>query len=400
MTGNAMRGFLAAAILLMAGNSGHAQFFSFNTGPGGEPVEIIIPRVCGDPSCVYVRVPGYFEIGRRYAPPLPPGYYGPPLGYEPPSSYEPPRGYRPPPSALPDYAEDGDETLIYAPPPAARRPLRQPRQIQTAPKKKLPKVAAVRDASPARTSVNRTTAPSQKPLLEAAPPQTGAAGALPPTATPAVAATPAPMAADNQPAAPAAPDAAAAPAVASTPEPTGPPKPTAEQEKSPLGPPPQFAMVPSPESERTTAAPPVAAATPKSAAAPGPPANSDPSPAAKSAKTVVAALPPAKQGVEERSTPAAAMPIGVWVSSEGQMRVERCGQNLCGYAVGGKNAGKMVLIHMRQTRDNHWSGQVNDVRSGQIYAGSMSMHGANALNIQGCALGGLFCGSRTMSRVQ
>ncbi|MGZ5827807.1 MAG: DUF2147 domain-containing protein [Xanthobacteraceae bacterium] len=55
---------------------------------------------------------------------------------------------------------------------------------------------------------------------------------------------------------------------------------------------------------------------------------------------------------------------------------------------------------MRPTRDNSWSGQVNDVRSGQNYSATMSMRGSNALTVRGCALGGLFCGSRTMSRVQ
>lgn len=94
------------------------------------------------------------------------------------------------------------------------------------------------------------------------------------------------------------------------------------------------------------------------------------------------------------------MPIGVWSSSDGQMRIAPCGRNLCGYAVGGRHAGRMVLIQMRQTHENSWSGQVNDVRSGQNYSATMSMRGPNALNIQGCAFGGLFCGGRVMTRVQ
>jgi uncharacterized protein (DUF2147 family) len=115
---------------------------------------------------------------------------------------------------------------------------------------------------------------------------------------------------------------------------------------------------------------------------------------------VMAALPPARQDVEQRPKPTAAMPIGVWGSSEGEVRVEQCGQNLCGYAAGGKFNGKIVFNHMRPTGNNRWSGQVNDVRSGQTYAGSLAMHGANALYIQGCALGGLVCGGRTLSRVR
>jgi uncharacterized protein (DUF2147 family) len=115
---------------------------------------------------------------------------------------------------------------------------------------------------------------------------------------------------------------------------------------------------------------------------------------------VVAALPPAKNDYEERAKAIPGLPVGVWASSEGQMRVDRCGANYCGYAIGGSHAGKMVLINMRQTRENHWSGQVVDVRSGQVYAGNMSMAGANGLHIEGCALGGLICGGRTLSRVR
>jgi uncharacterized protein (DUF2147 family) len=113
----------------------------------------------------------------------------------------------------------------------------------------------------------------------------------------------------------------------------------------------------------------------------------------------MAALPPAKD-LEQPAKPATAMPIGVWSASEGQMRVDPCGQNLCGYAVGGRHAGKMVVIHMRQTRDNSWSGRVVDTRSGNIYPATMSMRGANGLYIRGCALGGMICEGRSLSRAQ
>ncbi len=122
-----------------------------------------------------------------------------------------------------------------------------------------------------------------------------------------------------------------------------------------------------------------------------------PKPAAEKKPAVIAALPPAKE-VEPRAKPSATSPIGVWSSSEGQMRVEHCGKNICSYAVGGPHAGKMILKNMRQTSDNRWAGQVTDIRSGQTYSAHMSMRGPNALNIQGCALGGLVCGGRTLTR--
>jgi uncharacterized protein (DUF2147 family) len=130
-----------------------------------------------------------------------------------------------------------------------------------------------------------------------------------------------------------------------------------------------------------------------------PVAKEQPAAAAKP-KTQIAALPPPKLDNEERARAAPLLPIGTWSSSDGQMRIERCGDALCGYAVGGEHAGKMVLIHMRETRANRWAGRVNDVRSGQTYTANMSMSGPNALNLQGCALGGLFCGSRTLSRAR
>lgn len=114
---------------------------------------------------------------------------------------------------------------------------------------------------------------------------------------------------------------------------------------------------------------------------------------------MIAALPPAKD-IEQRAKPSANSPIGVWSSSEGQMRIEQCGKNICSYAVGGSHAGKMILRNMRQTSDNRWAGQVTDIRSGQTYSAHMSMRGPNSLNIQGCALGGLVCGGRTMTRAR
>ena len=104
-----MRNFLIAALLLAASGPAHAQYFSFNAGSGG-PIEIVIPRPYGDPSGIYVHVPGYVEFGRRNAPPPREAYYGPPPGYPQQQGYAPP-------GAPPDYADD-DEAPVYAPPPA------------------------------------------------------------------------------------------------------------------------------------------------------------------------------------------------------------------------------------------------------------------------------------------
>ena len=415
-----MRNFLIAALLLLAaGGPAHAQYFSFNAGSGG-PIEIVIrARMATRPASMSmfpVMLNSGGETHRRRVKPI--------TGRRPVTRNSKVTGRR---AHLPT-TPMMTKRPSYAPPPATRRPIRQPRQFQAAPKKKLPKVAAVHDASPAKATANPTAAPTQKPIPEVAPgtakppatPQNSVDGQLPstpkPGATPAPAPTPieamtpapktpapTPPVADNPAPAQAAPSGAVAvPAVAASPNPAppstsaeiAPEKPSAGTARAPEE---ATAPLPPPEPTKTQTPPTVVAAN-------NPKAESDPSPspqsAAKPSQTTIAALPPAKKDLEERAKPTPAMPIGVWSSSDGQMRVERCGQNLCGYAVGGKHAGKMVLIHMRSSGNNHWSGQVNDVRSGQNYSATMSMRGPNALNIRGCALGGLFCGSRTMSRVQ
>ena len=90
-------------------------------------------------------------------------------------------------------------------------------------------------------------------------------------------------------------------------------------------------------------------------------------------------------------------PLGVWATEEnkGNVRIEQCGQELCGYAV---KTGEKVLINMKPS-DAKWVGRIHDPDSGNTYDSTMAMKGPNALRVQGCALGGLFCGGQTWSRV-
>jgi uncharacterized protein (DUF2147 family) len=93
----------------------------------------------------------------------------------------------------------------------------------------------------------------------------------------------------------------------------------------------------------------------------------------------------------------AATPIGVWSTEDnkGQVRIENCGQNLCGYAV---KTGEKILINMRPS-ESKWVGQIHDPDSGRNYESMIAMKGANALRVQGCAFGGLFCGGQVWNRV-
>jgi uncharacterized protein (DUF2147 family) len=126
------------------------------------------------------------------------------------------------------------------------------------------------------------------------------------------------------------------------------------------------------------------------------PSAESPAVAERKPATVIAALPPPKLETEQPAQPA---PIGVWSGSDGQLRIASCGQFLCGYAGGGKHAGKQVLINMRQTKNNVWVGRVRDFQSGGVYSATMTLRSANSLRIRGCAFGGMICDGRTLARV-
>ena len=98
--------------------------------------------------------------------------------------------------------------------------------------------------------------------------------------------------------------------------------------------------------------------------------------------------------------PAEPTPLGVWLTEkgEGKVRIEECGRALCGHTEGKPN--EKVLINMEPSSKNRWNGKIHDIRSGSTYISHMSLKGANALRVEGCAFGGLFCGGQTWSRVQ
>jgi uncharacterized protein (DUF2147 family) len=90
-------------------------------------------------------------------------------------------------------------------------------------------------------------------------------------------------------------------------------------------------------------------------------------------------------------------PLGVWATEEnkGNVRIEQCGSNLCGYAV---KSGEKILISMKP-EGGKWTGRIHDPDSGQNYDSTMAMKGTNSLRVQGCAFGGMFCGGQTWKRV-
>jgi len=142
-----------------------------------------------------------------------------------------------------------------------------------------------------------------------------------------------------------------------------------------------------------------AAPAPAVAAAPAVDATTPPAPVAAPAPMAApapVAVAPAPAPVTV-PVPVATTPIGVWATEEnkGNVRVEQCGANLCGYA---EKTNERILINMKPDGAK-WSGRIHDPDSGSNYDSTIAMKGPNALRVQGCAFGGLFCGGQTWKRV-
>ncbi|MHC2578809.1 uncharacterized protein (DUF2147 family) [Bradyrhizobium diazoefficiens] len=234
---------------------------------------------------------------------------------------------------------------------------------------------------------NETSPGQQAPQEAKADPQAPAAPAPPPaaaTAPPAAVQAPAPPVVAAPPPAPPAPPSAtanAAPAdTAVVPPPAPPPAPApVEQQAAPVAPPPP--------------APAVAAAPP----APPPPPAPAPAPAPVQSAAVA---PPAPAAAPTRDLNS---PLGIWLTEEkeGKVRIEQCGNNLCGYSVDSKSNqnGEQVLINMKPGKDQKWSGRILDPNTGSTYDSTIAMKGTDRLRVQGCAFGGMFCGGQTWTRV-
>lgn len=174
---------------------------------------------------------------------------------------------------------------------------------------------------------------------------------------------------------------------------------------------------PAPTATATTVAPVVAAVAPVAAAvAPALTAPATATPVSPARAPVVAAVSPAPVApAPVAPTPVAAAPVappapvaaapvsdpnsplGIWATEEnkGNVRIEPCGPNLCGYAV---KTGEKILISMKPS-GSKWTGQIHDPDSGSDYDSTIAMKGSNALKVQGCAFGGMFCGGQTWKRV-
>jgi uncharacterized protein (DUF2147 family) len=113
----------------------------------------------------------------------------------------------------------------------------------------------------------------------------------------------------------------------------------------------------------------------------------------------VPAVQQAAPAVQQAAPPpqAATTPLGLWATADnkGNVRIEQCGANLCGYA---DKTNEKILINMKPS-ENKWTGRIHDPDSGSIYDSTIAMKGPNLLKVQGCAFGGMFCGGQTWKRI-
>jgi uncharacterized protein (DUF2147 family) len=104
-----------------------------------------------------------------------------------------------------------------------------------------------------------------------------------------------------------------------------------------------------------------------------------------------------------------ATPIGDWQTEgkSGAVRIEACGEALCGYmldvSTGAK--GETILVNMKpksgtDKRDSRWRGNVYSRSSGNSYYGTMTLKEPNTLRVEACAFGSFFCSGNNWTRLE
>jgi hypothetical protein len=164
---------------------------------------------------------------------------------------------------------------------------------------------------------------------------------------------------------------------------------------APAPPAPAQATAPQPAAPAPTAVTPAPAQTTVAAATPARTEVAPPAPPPPSAP-VAAAPAPAPQPTPAAAASDSNSPIGIWATEEnkGNVRIEECGANLCGYSV---NTGARILINMKP-QGSKWTGRIHDPDSGRNYDSTIALKSTDTLKVQGCAFGGMFCGGQTWKR--
>ena len=123
----------------------------------------------------------------------------------------------------------------------------------------------------------------------------------------------------------------------------------------------------------------------------------------------------------------AADAAGTWYTADNdsQVRITNCGGALCGSIVwlkvpndpdtgkpktdknnpdaskqGRPLIGVQIVLGMKPSGANVWSGDVYNSQDGKTYSGSFTLTGDNTADLKGCVLGGLICKSQAWTRVK
>jgi hypothetical protein len=229
---------------------------------------------------------------------------------------------------------------------------------------------------------------------------------------------------------PRAPVAASPPAPVTSPPPAPPPAPPVARAPlaapaapaAPVAPPasvqPQPQIQPLPVRPMTTAAvpspPPASPAVAAPAVAPPvPPPPAPPSPAiAPSADDTALPMAPVTQTrpaprvstrVVHRVEEVPDGPLGDWETEghKGVVRIEPCGQALCGYVLDPSTDAKReaVLIDMKSNTASEWSGSIYSRDSGDTYYATVTLNEPNTLQVEACALWRFWCSRNAWNRI-
>jgi uncharacterized protein (DUF2147 family) len=115
----------------------------------------------------------------------------------------------------------------------------------------------------------------------------------------------------------------------------------------------------------------------------------------------------------------AAEPAGDWRVADGSavIRIENCGGALWGIVAWERSPGRdtrnpdpalrgrptlgiPILIDMRQRTPGRWEGEIYNPQNGSFYSANLQLAGDNTLRMEGCVLGGFFCGGQQWTRAQ
>lgn len=111
-------------------------------------------------------------------------------------------------------------------------------------------------------------------------------------------------------------------------------------------------------------------------------------------------------------------PLGDWLVKEGyaHIRIDNCAGKLWGIVAWEKEPGfdndnpdptkkgrpilgMPILLGMKPTKPNLWEGEIYNSQNGKTYDAKITMVNDNTLKLEGCVLGGWFCGGENWTRI-